>query len=379
MKRAIIFLILITFLIASIGCSYEDINRVIFVITIIIDVDEHEMVHVYLELFHAYRSNKENSEMGQRIIMKETGSTIGEALDKVNKSSSQKLVYSQNKVILFTEKAVKHGIDDFLDFLIRDQEMILRPYVAVVLDDPVTFLQTDIKQNEFIGLFLFDIFDRPLSFLVPAHQQFFQEINRREMGRNVTFMTAIKLNTEIFHPKITKASYAILENDKLAFFIEDREILMGMTFILDTVNQGRINIPHPNYEDKLAFVLILNSKTATSIEYDGNKIYLKKKISVKGTLDDAQGGLVLDKATVPKIEEFTKEEIKRSCLKAFNKFKDEGIDVFEIREVFNRVYPTIDIDNPLEQTELMVEVDVFIEGSSGLTDFNSQNIKYPTF
>ncbi|SCY06688.1 Ger(x)C family spore germination protein [Alkaliphilus peptidifermentans] len=374
MRKALIILLGCIIIFISTNCSYEDINRIMFTTAIIIDVEEEGDTIVYLEVFHAFRSNQTNSEKGERILYKTEGRTIRECFISLAQSSSQKIDFSQNKVILFTERVAEVGISEYLDFLVRDQEFILRPYVAILRGDPIEFIELPIKQNEYIGLFLFDIFDRPLAFLTPRHLQIYQLINQREMGKNVTYITSVRSDKNPLQDKISKDEVAILENDKLVTFIEAEE-KRGMAFMLNSANKGMLNVPHPQIEGNFVVVEILSSKTKTNVYFDGESIQLKKSINTRITLDAAQGGIILDEEIINYIQRETEKNITNKCHMVFNKFKELEVDALQVQEVFKRRYPTADVENAITITNLEVETTVFLEGSSGLTDFNTQHMQ----
>ena len=82
-----------------------------------------------------------------------------EAVRNMNATSSYKLNYTQNKAIIFTQKAAEFGLDNFIDFLDRDQELLIRPYIAVYLGDPEKLIKLNILQEKYIGFFIMHLIE----------------------------------------------------------------------------------------------------------------------------------------------------------------------------------------------------------------------------
>lgn len=63
------------------------------------------------------------------------------------------------------------------------------------------------------------------------------------------------------------------------------------------------------------------------------------------------------------------KNIKDACNNVFEKYKFKKLDIFDIGEDFQRKYPKSNIDNPIEQSQLQLDVNVDLEGSSDKTNF----------
>ncbi|MGL5085730.1 MAG: Ger(x)C family spore germination protein, partial [Clostridium sp.] len=118
MKRLIkCFIILLIPLILS-GCfNYEDINKVTFATSVIFDTDDFGNTVIYLDCIKPYRSTNDSSDKGRRIIYKGVGKTALESMRDISVASSFKLNYSQSRAYIFTEKAARAGIKNYLDLI----------------------------------------------------------------------------------------------------------------------------------------------------------------------------------------------------------------------------------------------------------------------
>src|SRR5574344_102096 len=90
------------------GCfDYTEINKVTFATSIIFDIDEDDNTVVYLDCVRPYRTEKETSEKGKRLIFEGTGETALDAIRSINIKSDNNLNFSQVRAYIFTEKVAK--------------------------------------------------------------------------------------------------------------------------------------------------------------------------------------------------------------------------------------------------------------------------------
>ncbi|AOY75169.1 Ger(x)C family spore germination protein [Clostridium formicaceticum] len=368
MKKVYVILLLTAGLLLK-GCyNYNDINRMLFPTALLIDVDDEGNYIVSLEIFHAYRSNQDNTEQGQRILYQRQGRTFLDAISDFELIGAHPFNYTQNKVIIFTEKAAEVGLEGVIDYLHRHQEFLLRPYVMVYYGEPEKLLNVPLKQNEYLGLYLFDLLDRPLSRLTIEHRKLYELLNNRRMGINAALLTAIKMDEGHLEDKVRKDGAAVFHNDKLVGKL-DVEDMVAIAFMNDKVRRGYIDVPYPESTEKFISLEIVKSNTITDILYEEGKVYLRQTINVKTVIAGSEEPLILDEAMVKAIQGNGEVVIQEKCHRLFNAYKKKGIDIFQVQEIFKRKYPRIDIDNVIEVAELEIQVNHHLQGSTNILDF----------
>ncbi|MDF2840724.1 MAG: spore germination protein, partial [Clostridia bacterium] len=113
MKKKLLALLVALCMVTS-GCfSYKDINKLLIVVTTIVDIDEEDNIILYFEVFKPYRSEQIAGGKGQRLIYKSKGETLLEAIRDLNLGTSLKLNFTQNKVLIFTKRAAEKGLDNY--------------------------------------------------------------------------------------------------------------------------------------------------------------------------------------------------------------------------------------------------------------------------
>ena len=367
-KKVFSFFIIVIFSLSFYGCfSYRDINKIVFVTSVLYDVDNDGKIVTYLECFKPYRSSSSASEKGQRLIFRGIGKTALEASRDINLSSSYIINYTQNKAIIFTNKVAEYGLSNYIDFINRDQELIVRPNVYVFFGDPEKLMKLKIKDEEYIGL--------NLNFLIEnigvSSRALKSSLNdylvKRSLGNKIAVLTAIEIKKQDVEERLTISGGAILQNDKMVERINVAQG-QGYNFLTNNVRRGTLEVTNPDNPEKFVTLEILKNITKTEIHYDGKNINLIKKIHVKTTIAEAQGNLNFSSDNFKKLQKSAEDNIKRYTEIIFEEFKKKELDIFEIEQDFHRKYSRVKINNPISITNLRIEPYVYIEGSSNINN-----------
>lgn len=347
--------------------SYKDINKVMFITAFIVDVDNSGNPILYAEAFKGVRTSA-TAGQDERVLFKATGKTLFEAVRNMNATSSYKLNYTQNKAIIFTQKAAEFGLDNFIDFLDRDQELLIRPYIAIYQGDPEKLMKLNILQEKYIGTFLVQLVENIGASSRAVKLSLNEFYNQRGTGDRTNVVTIIDITKDDLEPKLQVNGGAVITNDKMVSVLSKNEG-QGFNFLMNTILGGTLEITNPCDINKFITLEIIKSKTKTEISYNNNIIELKKKIKVKVDVGEAQKSIVLTKENIRKIEKKSEENIVKACNNVFAKYKDMGIDIFDITEQFYAKYPKIKIENIIDKTELKVEAEVEIMNTGDVENF----------
>ena len=297
-KIIIISCIIINCFSMSACFSYKDINKVLFITAIIIDVDDNGNPILYAEAFKGIRGATPEG-MDERILFKGTGKTMFEAVRNMNATSSYKLNYTQNKAIIFTQKAAEFGLDNFIDFLDRDQELLIRPYIAVYLGDPEKLMKLNILQEKYIGLFIMQLVENIGASSRAVKLSLNDFYNQRNMGDKTNVVTIIDIAKDSLEPKLEVNGGAVIKDDKMVSILS-RDEGQGFNFLMNNISGGTLEITNPCDINKFITLEIIKSKTKTEISYYDNIVHLKKKIKVKVDFGEAQKSIILTKENIKK-------------------------------------------------------------------------------
>lgn len=369
MKKISVFLCIIISSTFMSGCfNYRDINKVLFVTAVLLDIDKDNNIIFYTEVFKPNRSSKSGEMSDERLIYRGVGKSAFEAVRDITLGSSYRLNYTQNKAIIFTEKAAEFGLDNFIDFFDRDQELIIRPYICIYIGDPEKLLKTHFKEEKYMGIFITKMIENVAassrSFRLSLHEFY----NQRLIGDKTNVITTITIRTNPFGEHIEVSGGAVVKEDKMIDIIEKEEG-QGFNFLVDNIDSGTLEVANPFDDRKFVTLEIIKSKTKTDIKYDGKEIELIKNIKVNTAIAEVQKEFFIEEESIKKVEKRAEKNIKKYTNELFDEYKDKGIDIFDIQEEVFRKYPDEEIKNVMKITKLTLNVDVKIKFSNDTKDF----------
>lgn len=369
MKRKAVVMLLLLCMSLTACFSYRDINKLLIVVSTIVDVDGDNNVILYLEVFKPYRSEQTAGGKGVRLKYKTSGETILEAIRDLNLGTSQKLNFTQNKILIFTKRAAEKGLDNYIDFLNRDQEFVLRQYLYVFDGDPEELLNIHIPEEEYIGIYLYEL---PIN-QGAAGKRFVTRLDRymnyRMLGNQTNILPMLVLSKNHIDSKLRIHKTAILKDDKFVgeLSFDETSIFNLMT---GPIRSGTLLLS--GADDNTMTLEIVGSKVKNDISYDGERVKLIKNIDIRTTFASTQKPLeLLQPAVREQLVKQAEKNVKEKCEKLFNEWKEKGIEIFKITSMFERAYKgeKLEVEDIIEITDLEVNIKVYIEGSTDVMDF----------
>lgn len=370
-KKYTVLLLFISIILS--GCSsYRDINLTTFITMTVIDVNEEGEPIVYMECFTASYSQINNGERGQRVVLIGKGKTISECIQKINQTARQQVSTVYSKMIVFTKKAAEKGLEDYTDVLVRHQEYLLRPYIVIFDGDPMTLMNVNIKQGDFVGLYLEELFQSdPISNTMHPFK-LAEYINLRASKSQIAVMSIVGVMENEADPYVGIKEGALLEKGKMVGTLTEDEyktycLMDGMT------KATLITVPHP--EDKESYVTFnaVSRKVKKSIEYDGESGHaINYEIQVKLVLvfKETQKPINLQDEKIRKLmDEEVKQKLKVEGEELFEKYKIKGIDLLSVEDKLYRKYPQYKVIDVVGSTVFEVKVVTHFGGSPDVQNY----------
>lgn len=351
-----------------VGCfNYRDINKVSFATSIIFDTDDFGRAIVYVDCVKPYRSTNESSDKGKRIIYKGMGKTTLEALRDVNLASSYELNYSQNRAYIFTERAAKEGINKYTDLINNNQEFQIKPDLFVYYGEVDDLLKITSNDEEYLGLYLEELVRKntrnPRAMVANINDYLSNSIE----SNNTFVVGSIEIKEDAIDKKIEIGGGSVIEKGKLVDRIDPREA-MSYNLLMNKVNKGTLEISNPQDEKGFITLEILGNNTNSNLIYDNERLKLVKDLKINVSIAEIQGKAIVDKDLLYYIKLYKEKEVEGYLKTSFNKYKDQGIDVFNIERLLEINYPKVSIENPIDITDLEVNVELIIEGTGLVKD-----------
>ncbi|EGT3615613.1 Ger(x)C family spore germination protein [Clostridium perfringens] len=348
-----------------VGCySYKDINKVTFVTSIVFDENEIGNIDIYIDCVKPYRSSNESSDKGRRVLYKGTGKTVLEAVKEINKYSSSKLDFTQCKAYIFTEKTAKNGIRKYIDIINKNQEFMIRPYMFVLFGSPEELLNDVSVDEEYLGVFINELVQKtnksPRVIAIDANDY----LESRTNYGNLMVLGALSIKDDMKEKRLELSGGALLKNETLVRRISAEEGL-SYNLLIGELKKGTLEVMNPQDPNTFVTLDISNARTKTSLSYDGENISLYKDIKVKCSIGESQSRLIVDEKLLSLLEAEEEVVIKQYLEILFNNFKETGIDIANVGNLFYRKYPDEVLPKgPLSITNIDVKVDVEINGTT---------------
>ncbi len=224
----------------------------------------------------------------------------------------------------------------------------------------------------FLGVFLFDLAESKPNRSARPDMRIDEFYIERKLGSKINGLLEINKTGNPFVDRIVLDGLAIMDEDKMIGELNEDE---GFLYYImrNELQTGYITVKNPDEPDKLISLEILKSNTDTDVKYDGGAtIEVIKEVNMETTIAEAQQtftvGYLKEKY---KLEKNAKEKIKRECMKLYEKYKEEDIDIFDLQRDIDIKYPNanIDKDNIFDHINLTIKVNVFNEGSTDVVNF----------
>lgn len=363
-RRVLSVLSLFLMITCLVGCfNYREINKITFVTSVIFDKDEYDNVKIYLDCVSPYRNANESSDKGKRIVLQGTGKTALEAMRDVDASSSNIINFSQVRAYIFTEDVAVKGIDKYINLIDNNQEFVSKTYMFTYYGDVEALLNIENNDEEYLGLYLDSLIENNKKNINIIFRNISEYITET-MGRpNISLMSSIVIKKDIMENKVLLNGGTIMQDNHLIKSLEKDEVV-SYNLLTRNVSEGTFQVTNPNELDKFITLDILESSNYNNIQILEDKVLLTKNINIRTSIGEIQGKLDLNKDIVNIIKKEEEYKIKRVLEKFFENYKKDNIDILKVERLVNERFPKYDTKDILKKTELNVNVDLIIDGSS---------------
>lgn len=336
--KIIIFLIII---LLTTGCwNYRELNDIAVVDAIGIDKkgNQYEVsIQIQLPQKETSIGSATRVEGESPIITYQTkAKTIQEALNLITFKSPKELLLSHIDVIIISEKLARHGINDFIDFLLRNREtrkifplLIAKDSKAIDILKILTPIESipglDIVSNlnymaKFRGSLNNQSFDNMLEGLyVEGREITLPSIEI--MGPAKKGQKTKDLDQTFPESFLSLSDLGIFNRDKLIGFLGDKESI-GFNFARNLIENTIISFPcdKKNY----GAIKIENNESKTTINIKNGKPVAHIKIKADGALAEFNCKLnISDPKVIKKIEKTISKKIHSLINKAIIKLQQE--------------------------------------------------------
>lgn len=370
------------------GCTNRrEIDKLGMLGAIGVDLQDNKIV-LTMELAKPSSPGKKQGDLKPVVIVQASGNSFFEALRDATAKIDRKIFLSTSRIMVISEEAARQGLNNLLDFWMRDHEARGFDYLLIA---------RNCDASEIIGMGggISDTPSQYLEALVKADKAASKTVKKRITqyvkdynadGLQPTIGIIYK-TTKVQSQNKQKNTQNNQEDSELflegcAVFHEDKMVgtldgteTRALNFMRGEMVSAIILAPIEEGQAPSS-VEIMNSTSKLDVEYLNNdRVLLTAKITIDGMLGEQPADVDLrDPPIMKKLEESFSQVVKAQLEATIRKSQqDYGLDIFGFGEAFHRKYPQqwknlkVDWDKTFASADISVQVNTNIS-RSGLTD-----------
>lgn len=310
------------------------------------------------------------------VVVSNTDRTIFAALRGMLGKVNKKIFYSSSQVIVIGEELAKSGIQDYIDFILRDQETQYKSLILIAKGSTAKeIVEQEYELSKVPGAFIRDTLKNTVS------RGFTKKMNllgmARELateGRELSIATIEKQeNTTLTE------GMAVFRRDRMIGWLDKFET-RGYSIITNRAKSSIIEIPSDKSGKVIGIELTkVSSKIKTEVNKD-KELLISIKIKVKGNIGEEQEtGSKNTNELCDCVEKNLKKQILKECENTIKKSQREfKSDIFgfgmHVFDAYPDYWKTVS-EKWSEEIYPNVKVKLSVEAEIQRTGLISKNIK----
>lgn len=265
----------------------------------------------------------------------------GESIFAISRAMNAKmpvsLFFEDIQIMVFSESIAKKGINEFLDYFVRNPAMRRRVKLLVTPGRAEDILKNKIKASELNGIYIAKITKNVNSTPRFASKTDLTDISSAIRNQRSFFMPMIVL--EKGDVKLTRA--ALFNRDgKMVGDIDERAII-GAKILRKVLKGGVFSIPNPVDPEKLAVFEMLESETEVNSYLENGKLGFALEVRFVGNLGEntATEQEALDKDFLAAVEQVLAAEFTHQVEMAYYKQQELKVEACDLGELVHRQHP----------------------------------------
>lgn len=345
MRKAICVIVILVFSFFSLsGCwDSADIELLHIVTGIALDVNEEDesLIDISLQIANIQSGgvkDESSSDAAKPIIVKKTAPSISTAFKILNRESNRIIFLHHVEMLLFSVAVAELGINDHIDFFLRDTQSRLEISIALVDGRAEDVLKADLQQENQSTLYLANAFQRAKKISVEINMRLIDLIFKIANPDLSTLVPTIKLTKVDENDEINFTGYTIIKNFKAISMIGVEDVF-GFLFIKSKTKNVITEVMLENGESVVFNITAITPKT--KIELKDGKIKVVANINGEATIAEIKGFETLE--TKEQMDLFTKlltKNVERRILNTFEIAKDNKSDFYGFCETIYRNKPS---------------------------------------
>lgn len=290
-----------------------------------------------------------------------SGETVFDALRNLTRHISRKVYLPHNQVLIFGETAAREGVQEYIDFFVRDHETRLRIDVLVARNEAGEILEvgSELERTPASAVF----------YIIEAQDatSWAMRIPLKEFVSSLLTVTTapvaplIEILTEGEKKILNISGMAVFKKDKLVGYLNHKES-RGMMWVRDEIRSGIIAISSSSGEGKSSLEIISAGSQIIPVA-DESGVRVQVRIAVESHIGDRSGSGELTLPDVKDLEQKGTAVIKQEVAAALAKAQELNADIFGFGESIYRKYPKQwrELEERWDELFPELEVDVAVD------------------
>lgn len=292
----------------------------------------------------------------------QTGTTDFATIRKMADTSSRRLFWAHNQVIIVSQDLAREGVTKYLDLFIRDPELRLLVFILVAQGRAEDILKTKADLEKVPSLEIAKIMRDVVSSSF-APQITLKKFTERLLSKTTSpIAPLISLKGEGQEKKVSVEGTAVFKRDKLVGQLNAYET-RGLLWVLGEVKSGIIEVDCGEGQEKAGLEIVRADKKILPQMKDG-KISITVKIREEGALAEQMCSENYTKLPAwTTLEEKQTAAIENEVRSALKKAQQLNTDIFGFGDAVHQKYPRLwkEIEPKWDEVFPTLEINVAIE------------------
>lgn len=264
----------------------------------------------------------------------ETGTNVFETVRRMLDTSSRRLFWPHNQIIVISQDLARGGVRKYLDFFIRDHETRLMVFLLVSKGQAADILTETTDLEKIPSMEMAKII-KDIGTTSFAPQITLKKFTERLLSKTTAPVAPIVYLT---NKEGHVAGTAVFKQDKLVGELNPMET-RGLLWVTGEVKGGAIDVESLSGIGKNSLEIIRADKKITP-EITDDKITITVKVREEGSLDSEMGSEDLTKLPAwAALEEKQAAAIENEIRAALEKAQELNTDIFGFGEAIHHKYP----------------------------------------
>jgi len=297
---------------------------------------------------------------------------IGNSFMNMNREivsrNSMELYFEHLQVIVISEEVARDGIEDIIDFFVRDPEMRRRVKVFITPDQAKSILDVSPRIEDYSSIYLAKLpMNADKNSRMVEKTDLGEIINRMHAGYDFLLPAVIATKDEI---KTNGA--AVFANRKMVGWINGIEV-EAIKLMVGTYKGGVIPIHAPDDEDGIISIEVTKAKSHITPIITEDVLEFRIEINVEGNYAEdinMHTHAEIDSKYLDRLEDDFARMIEEICMKTAKKIQEYGGDVMLLKRILETKKPEYweEVSNnwegiyPNVKIEVVANVDILLQG-----------------